>query len=288
MSDYARITKARRLRVLLDSCDLVRLAGAHDGLSAKIVERAGFEAVWASGFELSASYGVPDASILTMTQFLQSAYVMNCATRVPIIADCDSGFGQVNNVISLVREYERHGIAGICLEDKTFPKNNSFSASEQTLAPLDEFVEKIRVAKSTQTDPDFIVIARTEAFIAGHSLDEALKRAYAYEEAGADLIAVHSRRKTPIEVEQFMKEWSRRTPIVVIPTTYPQITVEDLKGLGVRMVIYANHGLRSAIRSMKSNLEELYRTGTLMSIEDRIATIDEVFDLQGAGEWHDV
>ena len=288
MSDYPEITKARRIRALLDSSNLIRLAGAHDGLSAKIVEGAGFDAVWASGFELSASYGVPDASILTMTQFLQSAYVMNCSTKVPVIADCDSGFGQVNNVISLVREYEQHGIAGICLEDKTFPKSNSFSASEQTLAPVEEFAEKIRAAKSTQADPDFIVIARTEAFIAGHKLEEALKRAYTYEEAGADLIAVHSRQKTSIEIEQFMKEWPNKTPIVVIPTTYPQITLEDLERLGIRMVIYANHGLRSAIRSMKNNLEELYRTGDLVSIEGKIATIDEVFELQGVNEWLDV
>src|SRR5690349_15043496 len=115
------ITKARRLRVLLEAGDLIRMAGAHDGLGAKIVERVGFEVVWASGFELSASYGVPDASILTMHQFLRSASLMNRVTRVPIIADCDSGFGQVNNVISLVQEHERNGIAGICLEDKTFP-----------------------------------------------------------------------------------------------------------------------------------------------------------------------
>src|SRR5262245_38106102 len=136
--------KTEKFRQLLNSKRLCRLVGAHNGLSARLVQGAGFDGVWASSLEISASYALPDASILTMTQFLQAADMMNCATTITVIADCDSGYGNINNVIHLVNEYERHGIAGICIEDKLFPKANSFDPGRQTLAPIEEFAKKIR------------------------------------------------------------------------------------------------------------------------------------------------
>lgn len=142
--------KAKKLRELLYSNQVVRVMGAHNGLSAKLAEQAGFHAIWASGLEISASYAVPDANILTMTENLQAAVVMNESTSIPIICDCDSGYGSVNNVIRMVKEYERNGIAGICIEDKQFPKLNSFVKGSQKLADIDEFSNKIRAAKDVQ------------------------------------------------------------------------------------------------------------------------------------------
>jgi phosphoenolpyruvate phosphomutase len=276
------VEKRQKLRQLLTSADVTRFVGAHSGITARQIELAGFEAIWASGLEISASHGVPDCDLLTMTEFLHAADSINEATSLPVLADCDSGHGDALNVARLVHEYERHGIAGICLEDKAFPKINSFAAGPQTLTTIDDFVTKIRAAKDVQRDPEFVVVARVEALIAGRGIDEALDRALAYEAADADAIVIHSRAKTAAEIRAFMAQWSGRVPIVTIPTTYPSVTLEELKRLGVGAVIFANPVLRSAIPSIAQNLAVLAQTGTLASIEPNLASLEDVFALQRA------
>jgi phosphoenolpyruvate phosphomutase len=276
--------KTRKLRELLESNEVTKVIGAHNGLSARLAEQAGFDAVWASGLEISATHAVPDANILTMTENLQAAIVMNQATSIPIICDCDSGYGSVNNVIRMVKEYERNGIAGICIEDKQFPKLNSFVNGSQKLTPIAEFVSKIRAAKDTQQDPDFVVIARVEALIAGEGMVKAIERAYAYEEAGADAILIHSKMKDIDEIKEFVQSFRGSVPIVVVPTTYPNITVNDLKLMGIGMVIYANHGLRSSIAAMEETFSKIIMDGTTASIESNISTMQQVFELQGMFE----
>lgn len=137
------MNKTKHLRELFNSNKLIRVIGAHSALSAKIGEGAGFDCVWASGLEISTSYGVPDANILTMTDFLNAAISMNESVSIPVIADCDTGFGNSNNVIHMVKKYESAGIAAVCIEDKHFPKVNSFIPGRQELAPISEFVGKI-------------------------------------------------------------------------------------------------------------------------------------------------
>ncbi|WP_045383245.1 phosphoenolpyruvate mutase [Bacillus spizizenii] len=273
--------KAKKLRELLYSNQVVRVMGAHNGLSAKLAEQAGFHAIWASGLEISASYAVPDANILTMTENLQAAVVMNESTSIPIICDCDSGYGSVNNVIRMVKEYERNGIAGICIEDKQFPKLNSFVKGSQKLADIDEFSNKIRAAKDVQKNPDFIVIARIEALIAGQGMDEALNRGYAYEAAGADAILIHSKENQPNEIKEFVKQFTGAVPIVIVPTTYPHITVKEMELLGINMVIYANHGLRSSIKAMQETFSQILLDGNTVGVEDNIVSMKTVFELQG-------
>ena len=124
--------KSKNLKNIFDNNSLVRIVGAHDGITAKLISRAGFEGVWASGLEISASYGVPDANILTMTQYLERAVEMNDASSLPVISDCDTGYGNVNNVIHMIESYERSGISAVCIEDKIFPKVNSFFGNKQT------------------------------------------------------------------------------------------------------------------------------------------------------------
>ena len=189
---------------------LIRIVGAHDGLGAKLIGEAGFDGVWASGLEISASYGLPDANILTMTEYLERAVEMNEATSLPVIADCDTGYGNVNNVIYMVEKYEKAGIAAICIEDKLFPKVNSFIEGRQDLADIDEFCGKIRAVKNTQKNPDFMVIARVEALIAGWGMKEALKRANAYSESGADAILIHSKKKDKKEILEFCKKFKKK------------------------------------------------------------------------------
>ncbi|MBJ6363216.1 phosphoenolpyruvate mutase [Paenibacillus sp. GCM10012307] len=276
--------KTKTLRELLDSKKLIRVMGAHNGLSAKLAEQAGFDAIWASGLEISATHSVPDANILTMTENLQAAISMNQATSIPIICDCDSGYGNVNNVIRMVKEYERNGMAGICIEDKQFPKLNSFVDGPQKLTPIEEFAGKIRAAKDTQMDPNFVVIARIEALIAGQGLQEALNRAYAYEEAGADAILIHSKQKDPHEIVAFVESYNGSAPIVIVPTTYPTLDVDQITNYGIQVVIYANHGLRSSIKAMKETFDRILKEGNTAGVELDISTMQEVFELQGMFE----
>jgi phosphoenolpyruvate phosphomutase len=275
---------ARRLRDLINGPDVVRIMGAHNALGAKLVERAGFDGVWASGLEISTSHGVPDANILTQSEVLAAAQSMADRVSIPVVVDCDTGFGNSNNVIHMVRKFEAAGVGGVCIEDKKFPKVNSFVPGRQELAPLAEFVGKIMAGKTAQRSPDFMIIARIEALIAGRGMMEALRRADAYERAGADAILIHSKASTAEPVAEFMQAWKGSIPVVVVPTTYPELDADALGKLGASMVIYANHGMRASIRAMEDVYEEVLRTGSTMSIENRIVSMKQVFDLQGMPE----
>jgi len=277
----ARKSKSRALRDLFESDNVIRLAGAHDGLSARLAERNGFDGVWASGLEISASHAVPDANILTMTQYLEAATTMNDAVSIPVVADCDTGYGNSNNVMHMVRKYEAAGIAAVAIEDKKFPKVNSYIPNRQELAPIAEFVGKILAAKNAQQGEDFMVIARVEALIAGWGQEEALRRAHAYVEAGADAILIHSKASTPEEIVSFARAWDFSAPLVIVPTTYPTLTVEAARGLGIKVVIYANHGLRASIRAMDSVFSRIMLEGRLDTVESSIAPMSTVFELQG-------
>lgn len=274
--------KARSFRELLKNKKPLVLAGAHNGLTAKLVEEAGFDGVWASGLEISCSYGVPDAGILTMKEFLESAMVMNEAVLIPVIADCDTGFGNSNNVIHMVKKYESAGIAGVVIEDKAFPKQNSLLfGGRQELASIGEFVGKIMAAKNAQQTEDFMVIARIEALIAGWGIEEAIKRADAYVKAGADAILIHSKSKSPQEVINFLESWEKKVPIVIVPTTYNEVTIEELKKFGVDIVIYANYGIRTIVKAVRETFREILKDGTTKYVEKKIVPLSEIFELQG-------
>ncbi|WP_414586729.1 phosphoenolpyruvate mutase [Scytonema sp. PCC 10023] len=274
-------TKATKLRKLFETPGIIRLVAAHNSLGAKIAERIGFDGVWSSSFEISTSHCVPDASILSMSEYLAVAESMNASTSIPIVADCDTGYGNLNNVIHMVRKFEAAGIAGVCIEDKQFPKINSFIPGRQELASVSEFMAKIMAAKNAQRSADFMVIARVEALIAGHGQKEALMRAQAYAEAGADAIVIHSKAMTPEPIAEFTSAWNYQVPLVVIPTTYYTITVRELEELGVKMVIYANHGIRAAISAMEKTFAEILRTGSSVNVEMNIASMKSAFELQG-------
>src|SRR5262244_782365 len=159
-------TKGAALRRLLASPSPIVLAGAHDGLSARLVEEAGFDGVWASGFEISASHAVPDASILTMSEMLDASRRMTDAIAIPVVADADTGFGNAINAIRTVQAFERAGIAGLCIEDNVFPKRCSFYPGvKRLLTDIDEQALKIGAAVGARATPEFVVIARTEALI---------------------------------------------------------------------------------------------------------------------------
>ena len=276
---------AKRLRTLLSSDSVAVFMEAHNGLSAKLAYEAGFEALWGSGLSISAALGVRDNNEASWTQVLEVSEFMVDASDLPILIDGDTGYGNFNNVRRLVRKLEQRRIAGVCLEDKLFPKTNSFINGErQVLAEVDEFCGKLRAAKDTQLDPDFAVVARTEAFIAGWGLDEALLRAYAYAEAGADVILVHSKRKDSREILSFMEQWDDRAPIIIVPTKYPTEPLSRFVDAGISNFIFANQSLRTVITALERNLRKLHETRDLMSIENEIAPVSEIFRLQDVQE----
>jgi phosphoenolpyruvate phosphomutase len=273
--------KSDTLKARMARGSVIRCLGAHDALSARIGQEEGFEAVWASGLGVSSARGVPDANILGMQDMLQAAWSIDRAVNVPVIADCDIGFGDAGVVSHMVREFEQAGIAGVCIEDKVFPKLNSFANGRQELAPIGQFAGKIAAAKNAQRSDSFQVFARVEALIAGLDVATALERARAYAAAGADAILIHSKAKAPDEIVDFINRWDRDLPLVLVPTTYPSLTLATVEALQkVRIVIYANQALRAGIRAMRTVLASIRQTGSTVAIEEDIATVREVFELQ--------
>ncbi|NBI28680.1 phosphoenolpyruvate mutase [Chengkuizengella marina] len=277
--------KTTQLKQILTSKELDFIMEAHNGLSATIVQETGFKGIWASGLSISASMGVRDNNEASWTQVLEILEFMSDATSIPILFDGDTGFGNFNNARRLVKKLEQRQIAGVCIEDKLFPKTNSFiNAATQPLADIDEFSGKIKAMKDAQTDDDFIVVARVEAFITGWGLEEALKRAEAYRQAGADAILIHSKRSDFKEIESFMQEWSGRLPIVLVPTKYYTTSTELFKNAGANLVIWANHNLRASIDAIKNISEMIYRDESIYRAENLVAALEEVFRLQNSNE----
>jgi phosphoenolpyruvate phosphomutase len=279
-------TRSAELRRMLQSADLEFLMEAHNGLSARIVREAGFNGIWASGLTISAQFGVRDNNEASWTQVVDMLEFMADASDLPILLDGDTGYGNFNNMRRLVRKLEQRGIAGVCIEDKQFPKTNSFLNGErQPLADIEEFVGKIAAGKDTQQDANFSIVARVEALIAGWGMDEALRRAEAYRLAGADAILIHSKLSKPDEIVAFAKEWARRSPLVIVPTRYYSTPTEMFRQAGISTVIWANHLVRAAASAMQSVAKEIFETQTLVNVEDRIVSVNEIFRLQDADEY---
>ncbi len=278
-------SKAREFRELLLSEQLEFICEAHNGLSAKIVQEAGFRGIWASGLSISAQFGVRDNNEASWTQVLEDLEFMSDATKIPILLDGDTGYGNFNNMQRLIRKLEQRNIAAVCIEDKLFPKTNSFLKGDaQPLADMHEFCGKIKAGKDAQTDPDFSIIARIEAFICGWGLAEALRRAEAYYEAGADGILIHSALSVPDEILAFKREWADRCPVVIVPTKYYSTPTDVFRQHGFSMVIWANHMLRAAVAAMQKTARALKESEHLLSIEDKVVPVSEIFRLQNAAE----
>ena len=277
--------KTARLRQLITRPELAFLMEAHSGVSARIVEEAGFEGVWGSGLTISAGFGVRDNNELSWSQVVDHVAFMAEAASIPLLLDGDTGYGNFNNMRRLVRKLEQVGVAGVTIEDKLFPKTNSFLRSErQPLADIDEFAGKIKAGKDSQTDPDFVLVARVEALIAGWGLAEALKRAEAYHAAGADAILIHSKESSPAEIFAFLDAWGNRAPVVLVPTKYWRTPTAEFRARNVSVVIWANHLLRASIGAMQATAAQLRRDDSLLNVEPQVAPLHEVFRLQGDEE----
>jgi len=271
--------KTTKLRNLIQNPDLSFLMEAHNALSAKIAQESGFEALWASGLSISASLGLCDRNEASSTQILGVVEFMADHTHVPILLDGDTGFGNFNNVRRLVKKLSQLGVAGVCLEDKQFPKVNSFLSGGGDLAPIEEFCGKIRAAKDSQLEPDFCVVARVEALISGCGMNEAIKRAQAYYQAGADAILIHSKQNDGQEIFEFCRQWNQQCPIIIVPTKYYQTPAEEFRKANISCVIWANHSLRASISAMRRITQAICHGESVASIESEIATLDDIFQL---------
>jgi phosphoenolpyruvate phosphomutase len=273
---------ANKLRELIGGGGLASVMSAHNPLSARLAEQAGFDGIWASGFELSAAYGVPDASLLSFTQHLDMTRAIVEQVAAPVVADLDTGYGNAVNAMHVVAAYARAGVAAVVIEDKIFPKDTSLLAGgRQDLVRVEEFQGKIAAARAAVGERDLLVIARTEALIADLGIEEALRRAQAYAEAGADMILVHSKRKTPDEIVSFAERWREEVRLALVPTAYPDLTEARMRELGkIGMVIYGNHAIRAAVTAMRQVFADIRSDGGIHQVDKSIASVEEIFALQ--------
>lgn len=271
-------TSSTTLLELILSNDLSFLMEAHDGLSAAIAERAGFKGLWASGLSISSALGYRDANEASWTQVVDVVERMVDATNIPVLVDGDSGFGNFNNARLLAKKLEQRGASGVAIEDKGFPKMNSFVGDRHPLAEVDEFCGRLKAVKDA-TGPDFVLVARIEALIAGHGLDEAITRAHAYAKAGADAILIHSRKAVADEILGFAKEWDNKLPVVIVPTKYYRTPVSAYRKAGISTVIWANHTMRAAIAGMRDICARIQTEESIAGIEEQVAGLEELFSL---------
>ncbi|MDF1790743.1 MAG: isocitrate lyase/phosphoenolpyruvate mutase family protein [Thalassobaculaceae bacterium] len=280
------MTQPHSLKDLVARKGILQAMSTHSPISAKLAEEAGFDALWGSGFELSALYGLPDVSLITMTQHLDMVRAIVEQSGLPMIADIDTGFGNAVNVDHAVRAYERAGVAAVVIEDKSFPKVTSLiEGGRQEMVRIEEFQGKIEAARGARRDDRFTIIARTEALIAGLGQEEALRRAHAYVEAGADMILVHSKSTSPEEISAFIDAWDGSRPIVLVPTSYPEMTVERMRATGkVGIAIWGNHAMRAAVTAMQRVFRQILDDGGIHNADREIVPVAEVFRLQDMDE----
>ncbi len=276
--------KRRKLREGLAGDRSVVAVGAHDALTGKLIEKYGFDAVWVSGLGVATmAHAMPDVNLTTFSEALAAAQRIDGATELPVIADCDNGFGGLGNVVRTLVEYERAGISAISIEDNLFPKRNSLLGSDtkRELIPAAEQARRLRAAKRAQNTDDFVLIARVESLIAGHGVEDACERADRYVDAGADAILIHSRDKTLAEIEGFLAGWKGlgSVPLVAVPTLFPSFSSKDLYDKGFNLVILANQPMRAAVGAIEETLEKLAVAGRASDVDDDIVPVNHIFEL---------
>lgn len=266
----------------MENKKLLRGIGCHNGLTGKLGEEVGFDVLWVSGLEVSTSYALPDANFVSMKELLDISSNISDTVDIPIIVDCDTGFGDQNNVSYLVKQFEKVGVSAVCIEDKRFPKTNSFYDKGHKMVSIENFCTKIRAGKKVQKREDFMIVARTEALITGMGIEEALKRARAYHESGADIIFIHSKKDNTDEIKEFIGKIDEDIPLMIIPTTYYTFACEEImKYPKVKIVIYANQGIRTIVKCLRKNYKKILDYGSTIGIEDNISTVNDLFQLQG-------
>ena len=284
--------RMKTLRRLIEAKPIVRIMEAHSGLSGLIIENLEvqkddgvhrYDGMWSSSLTDSTSKGKPDIEAIDLTTRLQGLTdILECTTK-PIIYDGDTG-GKTEHFVFTVRTLERNGVSAIIIEDKVGLKKNSLFGTEakQELADVEDFCHKISEGKKAQVTKDFMIIARLESLIAGHSVDEALERAFAYVKAGADGVMIHSKEKHGNDIKEFCERFRKeyeKVPIVLVPTTYNQFTEKELAGWGANIIIYANHMLRASYPAMLKAAQTILEAERSLEVNDMCLSIKQILEL---------
>ena len=285
--------RLKRLRRLIGAKKIVRICESHSGLTGLIIENTSvvvngmkheFDGMWASSLTDSTAKGKPDIEAVDLTTRLHDLNDALEVTTKPVIFDGDTG-GRTEHFVFTVRTLERLGISAVIIEDKTGLKKNSLFGTDaiQTQDSVDNFCNKIRSGKQAQITEDFMIIARCESLIAGNTVDDALERCFAYVEAGADGIMIHSKDKSGDDIKEFcqrFRERNKTTPLVAVPTTYNQFTEDELASWGINVVIYANHLLRAAYPAMVNCAKSILSHGrALEASRDYCMSVKEILEL---------
>lgn len=288
MPEYRR----KRLKQLIDMCSVIKTIEAHSGLTGLIAEKTvvehegkldQFDAMWVSSLCDSTAKGKPDIELVDMTSRFRTIDDIMEVTTKPIIFDGDTG-GLTEHFVYTVRSLERMGVSAIIIEDKTGLKKNSLFGTEvvQTQDTIENFCSKIAAGKKVQLTDDFMIIARIESLILEQGMEDALTRAFAYVGAGADGIMIHSRKKDPAEILEFCDKFravDKKTPIVVVPSSFNTITEDELAQHGVNIVIYANQLTRSAFPAMQATAMDILRYHRAKEVDDRLMSIKNIITL---------
>ena len=284
--------RRKRLRQLIGICPVVKTIEAHSGLTGLIAEKTvveqdgrldQFDAMWVSSLCDSTAKGKPDIELVDMSSRLRTIDDIMEVTTKPIILDGDTG-GLTEHFVYNVRTLERMGVSAVIIEDKTGLKKNSLFGAGigQTQDSIEDFSAKIAAGKKAQLTDDFMIIARIESLILEQGMEDALERASAFVQAGADGIMIHSRKKEPDEILEFcdrFRRQDRKTPLVVVPSSFNVVTEEELSAHGVNIVIYANQLTRSAFPAMRQTAEDILRYHRAKEVDDRLMPIKEIITL---------
>ena len=284
--------RIKRLRRLICSKDTVRVLEAHNGLTASIVEdvsikkngiKKEFDCIWISSLTDSTSKGMPDNGIVDFTSRLNTIHQALESSTKPIILDGDNG-GELEHFKQTVRTLERLGVSAVIIEDKKGLKKNSLLETEvlQLQDSKEAFSEKIKAGKLSQLNNDFMIISRIESLILQKGVNDALERAKAYINAGTDAVMIHHKEKDTSKLESFCKAYSlfkEKVPLVVVPTAYSHLTEKELRNMGVKVIIYANHLLRSAYPAMRKVAEIILENERAQEVEEHCMSIKEILNL---------
>jgi len=281
-TDYLSMNDGAAFREILRG-DVFVMPVVHDALCAKIAERAGFRAIFSAGYANSASLlGMPDVNLLAMTEMVDAARRISGAVKIPVIADADTGYGNVTNVVRTVREYKRSGAAGIIIEDQVSPKRCGHMSGKD-IVPREEMTAKIRAALDVRESDDFFIIARTDS-LSVNGIDDAIERANLYREEGADMTFVEA-VETVDHMRRVIDETEGPHMANMIPGgRTPLLTVEELTEIGYRVVAYPTINTYAVARATADIFEHLLAGGSFEGIEDRLMDFDEFNDLVGLDE----
>jgi phosphoenolpyruvate phosphomutase len=273
--------------LLNDTNNVNLICGASNAMIAKLAENAGFDGVWLSSFEMHAWNRFPDASILNVADYADAIGKIADRINVPILVDADEGGPSAINTIRMAREYSKAGAWGICIEDNPSPKRCSFYGMKKELEKTSVTVGKIKAALEKNNKDGFAVVARTEALIQGRGIDVAIERAKAYTYAGCDGFLIHNKNNTPDEVMRFCDRYYKEnltTPLVIVPTTYNQMTVDQMRNCGVSLAIYANYSIRATVKVLEKMFQSVIDSETLSAGNDFVVPMTTIFDLIAVDE----